>query len=78
MTTLFHHPPMYREQRKFDARGRAGLVEQAADVMLDGVFTDAEADGDFAVAAAVDDAAQDVLFARRQAIKAGNLADTID
>ena len=57
-----------REQRKFKARGDAGLVEDIRQVALDRLFRDVELACDVLVAAAFDDALDDFQFARRQPV----------
>src|SRR5262249_12891591 len=54
------------EQRELDAARGADLVEDVHQMPLDGVLADGKAASDFLVRVAVDDRADDVLFASRQ------------
>ena len=56
------------EQRQFQAIGDAGLVVDAAQVILDDLLGGAEADGDLLVLAALDDKGDDLQFLGSEAV----------
>src|SRR4051794_10976223 len=57
-----------REQRQLQAAGHARLVEDTAQVVLDGLQADAEALGDVAITVAGDDGHHNVEFTYREAV----------
>src|ERR1700739_2170363 len=58
----------YREEGQFEAGGDAGFVENVRQVALHGFLAERELLGDVAVAAAFDDAAHHVEFARGETV----------
>jgi hypothetical protein len=56
------------EKSEFETRGDAGFVEDVGQVALHGFFAEGELLGDVAIAAAFNDASDDVEFARGEAV----------
>src|SRR5947208_2340494 len=70
-TALLQQPPLRRPPRQLVAAGELELAQHRADVRLDGLDRDPQAQRDLLVHVAARDVAQDLALARRELVELG-------